>query len=625
MDDELFEQINCDIESRKQWALKQPVWYSVRRDGLRRKRKPWPNAADLHYPLIDTVIDKLKPFYINQIFATERVADFVSSSPDDSEDILATSHWFDYKLKQESNLEDEINTCIDAMLVYGRGVVKTYWDSDNKRICYDAIEPLYIIVPEGTKDIQHAERIVHVMHLTPWEYKHGLMSRHYKQDADFIKKITGSKEAQYDEGNMTHVRRQAQGITHSTDTDCIILWEIYERQPDHYYRVHTISPVMHREDVRPAFVLPYKPYDSKLKPCAPFTDFTMEKTGKGWYSPRGVAEILIPHETSMCKMWNSKHDCMDLYNQPMLTATKDVPITQNMRCYPGQIIPFAVQAIQVGAPPISFDQEMANTRLVAEQRIAVPDFGFGDKGWDERKKGDKTATEVEAILSTGSQIIDMRSRIFRRSLGKLYIQSWNVLYQYDDELGYFHDDEFKQLPKNVREKVKGIKPNGSSESWNIEARWKRAARRKALLGESPFIKQNELDKSLLELDEPGLVNRLYRDPREEETADAEAQMKEIPALQQGFPITVKPSDNHAMHAGVIFQFIISQMMKNAPSNPEGEAMIMQHLQGHMQALKQTQPKVAAKLQKEFQMTMRQLSQAREGLNGQRQMQPQMAQ
>ena len=624
METDLYEQICKDIDSRKDWALKQPVWYSMRRDGIRRKRKPWPNAADMHYPLIDTIIDKLKPFYLNQLFATERLADFISKDPTDSEDILSVSYWFDYKLKHESNLEDEINLNIDAMLVYGRGIVKAYWDVDEKRICYDAIEPLYVIVPDGTKDIRYAERLVHVMHLSLWDYKNGPFSGQYNQDPDFIKQITGSKDALSDEASMGNIRRSAEGITHSTDCDTIVLWEVYERMKDKTYKVHTISPVKPREDVRPPFMLSYKSYNGECI-SAPFVDFVIEKTAKNYYSPRGASEILAVFESSMNRMWNGKHDSMSIFNQPILAAQKDVPITQNIRAVPGQILPFPVQAVQMGAPPISYDQEMANTRSIAEQRIATPDFGIGDRGDFERKKSDKTATETEAIMSMNSAIVDMRSRLFRKSLGKLYVLSWDILMQFDEGLDYMRDEEFLSLPKELRERVQSIKPNGSSDSWNIQERWKKAARRKAMLGESRYIKQWELDKTILELDEPGLVERLFLDPQEEEKHQAGLQMKEFPSLMMGFPLPTNQTDDDAIHIGVMIQFIVSQTLRQQQQPPPDVAKAIQtHLDEHFQKLKQSDPKKARELQKGFQDISRQIAQQKkqQGMNGQ---QPQMTQ
>ena len=113
----------------------------------------------------------------------------------------------------------------------------------------------------------------------------------------------------------------------------------------------------------------------------------------------------------MNRMWNEKHDCMTLYNRPMLTADKDFPNVTNIKCRPGQILPFSVRPIVMGSPPISFDDEMENCRIVAEQRIAVPDFSLGSRAMGgEDKKSNPTATEVNALMSTTGQVVDMRAR-----------------------------------------------------------------------------------------------------------------------------------------------------------------------------------------------------------------------
>ena len=341
-----------------------------------------------------------------------------------------------------------------------------------------------------------------------------------------------------------------------------------------------------------------------------------------------MAEILIAHETSLSKMWNSKHDAMAIYNQPMLTATKDVPIAQNIRCFPGQIIPFAVQAIPIGAPPISYDEEMSNTRSVAEQRISVPDFGIGDKGFDQTSSGmpkdAKTATEVQAIMSTGNQIIDMRARIFRKSLANLYGLSWDVLYQHDEGMNYLHDDKFTELPEDAKDLVKAIRPNGSSESWNVGGRFKKAVQRKMLLGQSPYVNQAELDKTILELDEPGLVGRLWVDPKQEELEGAEAQMQEMPTLLAGFPLTAKPGDKHEAHLGVLQQFMIAQMQENPAPNPKGEQQVMSHYQQHLKLLGQLDPKKAKQFDQAFRQKMMEIRQQQQQQQGGQTGQPQPA-
>ena len=52
------------LSDRSKWEERQDIWYKMRNHGLRRTRMPFPKAADLHYPLIDTVIEKITPFYL---------------------------------------------------------------------------------------------------------------------------------------------------------------------------------------------------------------------------------------------------------------------------------------------------------------------------------------------------------------------------------------------------------------------------------------------------------------------------------------------------------------------------------------------------------------------------------
>lgn len=587
MDSDLLDLIYTDITNRKTWADRQAVWYQMRRDGLRRRNKPYPGAADLHFPLIDTIIEKLKPFYLNQLFATERLADFTSKDPQKADGVMSAAWWFDYKLKQKSNLEKQIALCIDYMLQNGRGILKVYWDTKSKRVCFDAIEPIYLIVPSDTTDLATADRIVHVKHLSPWKYKHGEGSEHYNKAADFVKRITGPTPDREDQ-QLQESRRLREGLTHTTDKNTIIIWEIYERTVEGW-KVHTISPSAPAEDVRPAFVLPYKSTQTPKCPPPPFLDFTMEECEKGYYSPRGVSEIEAPFETYICKTWNEKADAMTFYNRPIYYSERDMPNAGNIKMMPGQILPFPIQRVEQGAPPVSFDVEIQNTRMIAEQRIAVPDFGTGDQ---QGTKDNKTATEVEAIMATGSQITDMRSRIFRRQLGELYQQAWDRLCQYDTDFEFLRDGKMDQFDKALRDEVISIAPNGSSDSWNLQRRKAKAVQRMTLFVKNPFVNQGELTKSVLELDEPGLVQKLFMEPGTKQTTQAERQMIEIPALEDGLFLNPKPDDDDAIHVQILLQYMARSAQEQKPLSQVGAQTMQQHLQAHMGRLQQSDPKAA---------------------------------
>lgn len=607
MESELYDSICEDIKSRSGWAARQAVWYQMRRDGLRRRNKPFPGAADTHFPLIDSIIEKFKPFYSNQLFATSRLADFVSKNPQASETVTDAAWWFDYKLKQRSNLEREITISSDSLLQNGRGILKVIWDAEKKRIRFDSIDPIYLIVPPDTEDLQCADRIVHVRHFTVWKYKNGPEKSLFNQEADFIKSITGG-DSNWETQGIEEKKRLAEGITHTSSKDTIILWEVYERKAEGGWKIHTISPSRPNDEVRPVFELPYNKGPFK-NGAAPFVDFQFEECEKGYYSPRGVAEILAPFEHSLCKMWNEKHDAMTYYNRPLFYTDRDIPNVGNVRMRPGDILPYAIQAVNRGAPPISWDEEMKSTRLVAEQRIAVPDFGIAESG------PNKTAREVDAIAATNNTIVDGRSRLFRRSLTELFNQAWAILVQYDSDLEFLRDGAFKKVDKAALDEISSLEPNGSSDSWNQQRRLQKSMARFTLLRENPFIDQGELTKSLIELDEPALVERLFRDPKIAQQDAVARIMRDIPALESGLPVPPGVEDNDEVSASVLMDYMGRNALQNKPVSPEGVKAIQARLAAHMQRLQQSDPNTANALKEKGKQIMAAISQQKQQQQG----------
>jgi hypothetical protein len=586
MDKDLISKIRQDISSRRAWADRQSIWYQMRRDGLRRKVKPFPGAADMHFPLVDSVIEKLKPFYLNQLFATERLADFISKDPQQGEAATDAAWWFDYKLKHKSNLEREIAYVFDCMLQNGRGIAKVTWDVEKKAVRFDSVEPIYLIVPPDTDELCNADHIVHVQHLSKWKYQNGPGCENRNQDEAFIERILGGN-SDNEAVLLAATKKTREGITHTSLPDVIIIWEIYERTKEGWM-IHTISPYLEDEPIRPSYGLAYNHGE------APFIDFTMEETDKSYYSPRGVAEILAPYESSLCKIWNEKHDAMSFYNRPLFYANRDIPNSGNIRMRPGDILPFEIRPVDRGAPPMSWDQEMINTRMIAEQRIAIPDFGTGQQiNTTERK----TATEIDQISASMNTIVDMRSRLARRQLGKIYTQAWSLLTQYDKDFDFLKGDALKQLDSAAKDAVMSIQPNGSSDSWNQHARLKKAISRKQLMGASPFIDQGELDKSILELDEPGLVKRLYRDPATKQLDQVSRIMLAIPALEDGLALPPAPDDDDAIQAEFLMEYLAREAKAQKKLTPEAQKALQDRLAAHLARLKQTNPKAAAELKK----------------------------
>lgn len=207
----------------------------------------------------------------------------------------------------------------------------------------------------------------------------------------------------------------------------------------------------------------------------------------------------------------------------------------------------------------------------------MPDFGTGQSINTAQRK---TATEVEQIGQLMNQNVDLRARVFRKALGMLYRQAWALLLQYDGDFQYVYDGELTGINPDALHGEYMIAPNGSSDSWNRQVQLQKAVARKQLLGQSPYINQEELDRSILELDDPRLIKRLFVDPEQKIQDQAERQARETPTLADGFQITPKPDDDHAVHIRTTMQY----METHHPLTPVDQQTHEAHIALHQQAL-----------------------------------------
>jgi hypothetical protein len=589
-------QIVLAVEQRSPWELRQTRWYELRHHGLRRTNKPWPKAADLHWPLIDTAIEKLKPLFLQQALGMDVVASFVPMRQQLNAYTKVAEDWFNYKIREKTNFVDEVLSWVDYTLMSGRGVMKCFWNPGDKRVGFEAVDPMYFVVPPYTTDLQDADWAVHVMPMSVNAYKRMAGQFGWKSDSRTIEKIRGNPQ---EDDNIpgaaeeNDAKQLREGITYTSNTDGVIVWEVYRKRDDGVWEVYLYSPAAVDLDLRDPMELPYD--HGQL----PFVDFPYEIKDKGWFSPRGVCEILAPFELSMTSMWNHKHDAMTLYNRPLFRAERELPNSINLRFQPGQILPYGVAPVQMPQPPVSFDQELNQTRAVAENRIGSPDYAMGSvmSGGSDRR----TATEIQSINAQAMQSGDLRARLFRMALGKLYRQAWNLYVQYDSKsLRYrFAEDSLEADPVALHDQYE-LEPKGGMDMVSRQMMVQQAINRKQLFMNSPWVDQVELDKSIMELDDPSLVKRLLRDPGQKQQDELEDETKTIPTLLVGIPVPAKPGQNYAGRIGVLMQYLNGAMQQGQQLSPVSKNAFMQRIDSLLQGYEQVATNEARKLRKEIQ-------------------------
>jgi hypothetical protein len=597
MDKDTYTEVLDALKNRTSWETDNAKWGKLRFTGIRRTKRPYPGAPDTHYALADELIEKLKPFYAQQIFPEERIATFVSRNAQARENTAMAEQWFDSQIKQRSNFEPAIMVGIDTHLEDGICPIKTYWNPKKSQVAFDAVDPLYVIVPPWTEELQDADWLVHVLVISKSEYK-----RNPNYTYADIDSISGRGQG---EGMVSNTkeqdRYQREGLTYAPEKSQIVLWEVYTRENDKW-QIETISPILGPDTpIREPMGLPFA--HGQL----PFVGLRFDSTQKGWYSSRGIPAIVLQHELMLCKNWNSQLQHLDYHGQPTYSNDSLTPgNTRNIDTSPGSVLPPGIKPNVNPDAPLDFEKQMQFVRALAEARISIPDLGSSEH-LAGPQSGSKTATQVRAVIGLSSQSNDLRSRMFRSQMAKIYRQAWSILSQYaGDQLQFIYDSESQQLPPEALQDTYTIEPSGSADNWDVSQRWQEAQLLYQQLFGKPNVNQDENLKWLLENSKwPRLVKRLFQDTQQQSSLQGEKQANELGTMLNGYPIQVKPDDNHAVHIQTGDGFIQRRMQTGEPITPELGQLWLTHRQQHVMGAKQQRDPNAPMYQKQQNMMQKQ--------------------
>jgi hypothetical protein len=203
--------------------------------------------------------------------------------------------------------------------------------------------------------------------------------------------------------------------------------------------------------------------------------------------------------------------------------------------------------------------------------------------------------------------MDLRLRLFRQALGGLYRQAWELLVQFDGEdLQYrFLEDSLNVDPVALHDEYQ-IEPRGGMDMISKAMLLNKAVQRKQLFAGSPWINQVELDKSILELEDPSLIPRLIQDPNEKESNEVSDEKKIIPALLIGEMIPLEGGQDYRVRIGVLMQFLEKARQNGMQVPPQGQQAISSRLGELLNAYEELDTNNARALRKDVEEYLMQL-------------------
>ena len=256
---------------------------------------------------------------------------------------------------------------------------------------------------------------------------------------------------------------------------------------------------------------------------------------------------------------------------------------QNITWEPGAVYDSVLTLVQQPTPPVSFDEEINSNRSMAEQRVGIPDFGVGAP---DQPQGNKTATETNVITNVMQQNNDLRARILKGSMSRVFEQAWSLLKQYDRaSLDYFWRKQRISLDDAAFDNKYVLKPNGSVDGYSREREIQKLMQLRQMSQGAPWIVTPEIDRKIVELMDAQWVGDLYQEPQDLQADQQEQQAIENSVMSDGFLPQVNPNDGHLVHLQIEDGFIGWSAQNGKPIPPPRCRLFMQHMQMHIQAAK----------------------------------------
>ncbi len=604
---DLHQTILAALSERADWEDKQRIYYAMRHEGLRRARKPFPGAADVHYPLVDGAIEGFKPFYVNQLTADEYVAEFTALRQDIAVFRDSARQFFDWKLKNRTDFFAKCMCAVDTMLMRQRGILKHYWDAEKQRQVVEVVDPLFFIVPTRSLGPDVDDWFVHVKQISIGQYRR---SKVYDQDPALLARIRGGSRDEQAQSTSDTEKLQREGLTDTKDKETVIIWERWEKTADSWI-VREYSPRVPDVDLRrPRFA----GEKWQEKAWQPFVSLVAEIKDEGWYAPRGLAERLGAFEVALCKQWNEKLDAMTFMNKPLFTREDDLPgNTLNITFQPGEVLPKGVKVQPMQQIPHSFEEDMSLTRAVAQDYIKLPDAGTSADPTKPQTTGEKpTARQVSYQASLSNNTTNMRGFVFRLCLKESLWRMWSLIVAHEsEELTYYVGQDIKVLPKEALSDQFDIAPAGAIDAWNRSQRKQDAGNRFNAFRNDPMINQEELRRDVLNAEDARLAARLIVPQGQKQATEAEDEAIEILLLMEGWPAQALPTEDHALRIRILYGKLQQLGARGVPVDPMVAQRFQEHIQQHLQFLSQQNPTLA----KQFAGAIQAVQGGDEGMGG----------
>ena len=166
-----------DLDSRKPWEKDLKNWTELALQVASDKTYPWPNAANIKYPLLATAsmqfAARAYPTLVpsNGKIVKCKVVGFDPTGEKTKRAFSVSTHMSYQIMEQMDGWEEDMDKLLIALPISGTCFKKTYWDSTKQQNCSKLVLPKSLVVNYWTRCLDDAERITEVFYLSKRKIK----------------------------------------------------------------------------------------------------------------------------------------------------------------------------------------------------------------------------------------------------------------------------------------------------------------------------------------------------------------------------------------------------------------------------------------------------------------------
>jgi len=170
--DDVCKGFHIDLRSRSPWETDLEKWTKMALQIADKKTFPWPNAANIKFPLLATAAMQFAArAYPTLVPSDGKVVKCKIIGKDvdgqKAERAYRISTHMSYQVLYEMDeWEEDMDKLLISLPIAGTCFKKTYWDASKQRNCSRLVLPKYLVVNYNAKSLEEAERISEVVFLT---------------------------------------------------------------------------------------------------------------------------------------------------------------------------------------------------------------------------------------------------------------------------------------------------------------------------------------------------------------------------------------------------------------------------------------------------------------------------